>query len=72
MVACQYFPTNVDIASTTLGFCGLTKPDWMEGNDISHHRIDKPAAATAPDSVYLQNVIPTGTPTASILRIAAL
>jgi hypothetical protein len=30
--------------------------------DLSHHRIDRPAAAPDPDSAYLQNVIPTGHP----------
>jgi arylsulfatase A-like enzyme len=51
---------HVDIAPTTLGLCGIPKPDWMEGVDLSHHRIDRPAAAPDPDSAYLQNVIPTG------------
>jgi len=51
---------HVDIAPTTLGLCGLPKPAWMEGADLSHHRLDKPAAQPDPDSAYLQNVIPTG------------
>ena len=53
---------HVDIAPTTLGLCNIKKPGWMEGTDLSHHRIDKPAAAPEPDSVYLQKVIPTGHP----------
>ncbi|MGI8990626.1 MAG: sulfatase family protein [Bryobacteraceae bacterium] len=53
---------HVDIAPTTLGLCGIEKPDWMAGADLSHHRIDKPAAGPEPDSAYLQNVIPTGHP----------
>ena len=53
---------HVDIAPTTLGLCGIKKPEWMEGTDLSHHRIEKPAAGPEPDSVYLQNVIPTGHP----------
>jgi arylsulfatase A-like enzyme len=50
----------VDIAPTTLGLCGIKKPDWMVGADLSHLRINKPAAGPEPDSAYLQNIIPTG------------
>jgi arylsulfatase A-like enzyme len=53
---------HVDIAPTTLGLCGIPKPAWMEGKDLSHHRIDKPAAGRDNDSAYLQNVVPTGHP----------
>jgi arylsulfatase A-like enzyme len=61
---------HVDIAPTTLGLCGIPKPDWMEGTDFSHHRFVRPSsgagapppAGAEPDSVYLQNVIPTGHP----------
>ena len=53
---------HVDIAPTTLGLCGIAKPDWMEGTDYSHYRMDKPPAGPEPDSAYLQNVIPTGHP----------
>ncbi|MCU1263188.1 MAG: sulfatase [Bryobacterales bacterium] len=53
---------HVDIAPTTLGLCGIKKPDWMKGADLSHHRINKPAAGPEPDSAYLQNVVPTGHP----------
>lgn len=53
---------HVDIAPTTLGLCGIKKPDWMQGTDLSHHRLAKPAAGPEPDSAYLQQVIPTGHP----------
>ncbi len=54
-------PANsVDIAPTTLGLCGIAKPDWMEGFDYSHYRIAKPPAGAEPDSAYLENVVPTG------------
>ncbi len=51
---------SVDIAPTTLGLCNIKKPDWMEGTDYSHYRIQKPPAGPEPDSAYLQNVIPVG------------
>lgn len=51
---------HVDIAPTTLGLCGIKKPDWMQGTDLSHHRLAKPVAGPEPDSAYLQQVIPTG------------
>ena len=50
----------VDIAPTTLGLCGIKKPEWMQGADLSHHRIAKEAAQAEPDSAYLQSVVPTG------------
>lgn len=55
---------HVDIAPTTLGLCGIAKPDWMHGTDYSRWRISKPDAGPMPDadSAYLQNVIPTGHP----------
>ena len=53
---------HVDIAPTTLGLCGIKKPDWMVGADLSHHRINKSAASPDNDSAYLQNVVPTGHP----------
>ena len=53
---------HVDIAPTTLGLCGIKKPAWMEGADLSHHRLGKPAAGPEPDSAYLQLVVPTGHP----------
>ena len=30
---------HVDIAPTTLGLCGIRKPEWMEGTDLSYHRV---------------------------------
>jgi arylsulfatase A-like enzyme len=51
-----------DIAPTTLGLCGLARPKWMEGRDLSGFRL-RPAGTPppqAPDSAYLQNVVPTG------------
>ncbi len=53
---------QVDIAPTTLGLCNIAKPDWMEGTDYSHYRIQKPQPGPEPDSAYLENVIPTGHP----------
>ncbi len=53
---------HVDIAPTTLGLCGIKKPSWMEGADLSHHRIAKQAAQAEPDSAFLQSVVPTGHP----------
>ncbi|MEZ5354095.1 MAG: sulfatase [Bryobacteraceae bacterium] len=53
--------TTVDIAPTTLGLCGIDKPSWMEGYDYSHLRLtQRKAAGPAPDSAFLQNVVPTG------------
>lgn len=51
-----------DIAPTTLGLCGIRKPEWMEGRDLSAVRL-RPAEGqtpSLPDSAYLQCVIPTG------------
>jgi arylsulfatase A-like enzyme len=53
---------HVDIAPTTLGLCGIKKPEWMQGTDLSHHRLAKTATGPEPDSAYLQQVIPTGHP----------
>jgi len=51
---------HVDIAPTTLGLCGIRRPDWMVGTDYSHYRLSKPGTPSEPDSAYLQCVIPTG------------
>jgi arylsulfatase A-like enzyme len=51
---------HVDIAPTTLGLCGIKRPDWMEGADYSHRRLGKKPKASEPDSAYLESVIPTG------------
>jgi arylsulfatase A-like enzyme len=53
---------HVDIAPTTLGLCGIPKPDWMEGRDYSYFRIGRNPTGAEADSAYLQNVIPTGHP----------
>ncbi|MBI4875459.1 MAG: sulfatase [Acidobacteria bacterium] len=50
---------HVDIAPTTLGLCGISKPAWMEGTDYSHYRIRRKPAAADPDSAYLESVVPT-------------
>lgn len=51
---------HVDIAPTTLGLCGIRKPDWMLGADLSYHRIGKAPSSPDPDSAYLQFCVPTG------------
>jgi arylsulfatase A-like enzyme len=51
---------HVDIAPTTLGLCGITIPDWMEGTDYSGYRLHEKPVSDEPDSAYLQCVIPTG------------
>ncbi len=52
---------HVDIAPTTLGLCGIAKPDWMRGTDYAAaFSADKAARTKAPfpDSAYLQLVDP--------------
>jgi arylsulfatase A-like enzyme len=52
--------SSVDIAPTTLGLCGIDKPDWMRGFDYSGlYDMSRPMAAT-PDSAFIQIVVPTG------------
>jgi len=53
---------HVDIAPTTLGLCGISVPEWMEGTDYSGYRLRGKDMTNAPDSAYLQCVIPTGHP----------
>ncbi len=56
-----HVPLNaVDIAPTTLGLCGIARPSWMEGTDLSHYRLRARPPAPDPDSAYLQSVVPTG------------
>ena len=50
---------HVDVAPTTLGLCGIDKPDTTQGFDYSGDRIGG-SSESAPDSAYLQAVIPTG------------
>lgn len=51
---------HVDIAPTTLGLCGIDKPDWMRGCDYSGLRLPWRPVPEIPDSAFLQSVIPTG------------
>jgi arylsulfatase A-like enzyme len=51
---------HVDIAPTTLGLCGLGKPDWMDGYDYSGLVRKDRECTNIPDSAYLQCVVPTG------------
>lgn len=56
----DYLINHVDIAPTTLGLCGIDKPDWMVGFDYSGtYRLDRPRPE-APESAFIQSVIPTG------------
>lgn len=53
-------PNHVDFAPTTLGLMGLPVPAWMRGFDYSGwHRRDRPQGE-APDSAFVQSVVPTG------------
>ncbi len=56
---------HVDIAPTTLGLCGIQKPDWMVGYDYSYmcmqkdrpeHRDISVDEQDEPDSAYLQQI----------------
>ncbi|WP_099223750.1 sulfatase [Listeria costaricensis] len=48
---------HVDIAPTTLGLCGIEKPDWMEGQDYSAYRYQKTENwPDMPESVFLQSI----------------
>ncbi len=51
---------HVDIAPTTLGLCGIEKPDWMRGHDYAGVRLPNRPQTGAPDSAFIQSVIPTG------------
>lgn len=55
-----YLINHVDIAPTTLGLCGIEPPAWMEGHDYSGHRLPWRPQHEAPDSAFIQSVIPTG------------
>lgn len=56
---------HVDIAPTTLGMCGIKKPDWMVGYDYSAYcysswdpdRPGDPDPSREPDSAYLQQIV---------------
>lgn len=49
---------HVDISATTLGLCGIEKPDWMKGTDYSHYRLGGTSKDQEPSSAYLQNLDP--------------
>ncbi len=51
---------HVDIGPTSLGLCGIDKPDWMAGADYSGYRLHNKTVVNEPDSAFLQLVIPTG------------
>lgn len=53
---------HVDIAPTTLGLCGIDKPEWMQGADLSSLRLPERPQVERPDSAYLQLVEPTRHP----------
>lgn len=54
-------PVNhVDLAPTTLGLCGIEKPEWMEGTDYSSYRLAHRPKVVEPQSAFLQSVEPTG------------
>lgn len=48
---------HVDFAPTSLGLCGIAKPKWMSGTDLSS-QIDneRPVLKKEPDSVFLQHI----------------
>ena len=51
---------HVDFAPTSLGLCGIEKPGWMEGQDLSWMRIaGKQRPENTKTSAYLQSVVPT-------------
>ncbi len=50
---------HVDIAPTTLGLCGLDRPEWMEGTDYSGYlSSNREKPEDEPDSAFLQLVDP--------------
>lgn len=51
---------HVDIAPTTLGLCGIDAPEWMRGFDYSGYRLPSRLKGEAPDSAFIQSVVPTG------------
>lgn len=51
---------HVDIGPTSLGLCGIDKPDWMVGADYSGYRLHNKTVVNEPDSAFLQLVVPTG------------
>ncbi|MBV7328809.1 sulfatase [Chloroflexi bacterium TSY] len=51
---------HVDIGPTSLGLCGIDKPDWMVGTDYSGYRLHDREITDEPDSAFLQLVVATG------------
>ncbi len=51
---------HVDIGPTSLGLCGIAPPAWMAGTDYSGYRLHNKEVVNAPDSAFLQLVVPTG------------
>lgn len=51
---------HVDIGPTSLGLCGIAQPAWMAGTDYAGYRLHHRAVHNAPDSAFLQLVVPTG------------
>jgi arylsulfatase A-like enzyme len=48
---------HVDFSPTSLGLCGIEKPEWMSGTDLSSFIIqDRPSPPKEPDSVFLQHI----------------
>jgi arylsulfatase A-like enzyme len=52
--------SSVDIAPTSLGLCGIDKPEWMRGFDYSGLYDKTRKMKEIPDSAYIQIVVPTG------------
>lgn len=51
--------TQVDLAPTTIGLCGIEVPTWLQGYDLSGHIASNGKADTPdPDAVLLQHVFP--------------
>ncbi|MFV0401616.1 MAG: sulfatase [Oscillospiraceae bacterium] len=53
------FINHADIAPTSLGLCGISAPEWMQGTDYSHYRLPENTRFEEPDSAYFQSIIPT-------------
>ena len=51
---------HVDIAPTTLGLCGIDKPEWMRGSDYSGARLPWRDSRPDPDSAFIQSVVAHG------------
>ena len=58
--------SEYDIAATTLGLCGIEKPDWLNGYDYSHYRYIKGGDslsvptpnADEPDAMIIKAIVP--------------